>query len=87
MKKAVALGYQNNDEAPKVLAKGFGIQGEKIVKEAEKYGIFIKEDPDLVEILAKINLNQFVTENLYDILAKLFAFIYTQNEKYGAQKS
>lgn len=50
IKKAVALGYQKKNSAPKVLASGKGESAAKIISLAKEHGVPIKEDEDLIEI-------------------------------------
>lgn len=82
MKKAVALKYEpQKDKAPKVIAKGRGRVAEKIIELAKKYGIPIYEDKQLVSMLMKLDLEEIIPENLYPIVAKIIAFIYTLDRK------
>ena len=54
IKKAVALSYKKEYNAPKVIAKGKGRIAEKIVERGSKEGIEIYRDEKLIEDL--INL-------------------------------
>jgi len=81
--KAVALRYdQKIDDAPKIIGKGRGLIAEKIIALAEEQGIPIHKDTDLVEILARLNLNQEIPEEAYLIVSEILAFIYRTNESY-----
>jgi len=82
-KKAVALRYdQTIDSAPKVVAKGAGLLAERIIALAREHGIPIHDDPDLVEILGKLNLQQEIPPEAYFIVAEILAFIYRANQNY-----
>ncbi|MBF0100548.1 MAG: EscU/YscU/HrcU family type III secretion system export apparatus switch protein [Desulfobacterales bacterium] len=82
LKKAVALKYDKlNDRAPKVTAKGKGSVAEKIIEIAQNHGIPIKEDPDLVEALIKLEINQEIPPEVYVAVAELLAFVYSLNQK------
>lgn len=83
IKKAVALGYdQEKQNAPKVLASGKGEQASKIIKLAGEFGLPIKEDADLVELLSKLDLGDEIPPNMYKAVAEIFAFLYEMaNEK------
>ncbi len=75
--KAAALKYEKfKDNAPKVIAKGQGNIAKKIIDIAKSNNIPIKEDPDLVEMLYKLDLYEEIPENLYAVVAEIFAFIY-----------
>ncbi len=77
MKKAVALRYQRQkDSAPKVLAKGKGKIAQKIIEIAQKNGVYIQKDPDLVEILSHIQIEQEIPQKLYAVVAKILTHIY-----------
>ena len=81
-KKAVALKYERGkDKAPKVIAKGKGHIGEKIIQIAKEHNIPIKEDPVLVEALSQIEINQEIPPELYKAVAEILAFIYRQTKK------
>lgn len=79
-KKAVALKYQpKSDNAPKVTAKGKGKVAEKIVEIAREHNIYIHNDPDLIEVLSHLDLNEEIPSELYVIVAELLAFVYSLN--------
>jgi flagellar biosynthesis protein len=76
-RKAVALSYDDQKmPSPVVVAKGKGDIAQRIVEQAKKYDIPIQEDPTLVELLSQINLNQQIPEELFKVVAEVFAFIY-----------
>jgi flagellar biosynthesis protein len=63
---AVALQYDTaTDNAPKVIAKGHGLVAEKIMALARKQGIPMRADPDLIQMLAQIDLDQEIPPSLY----------------------
>jgi flagellar biosynthesis protein len=82
LKKAVALKYERGkDAAPKVTAKGTGLIAEKILEIAEKEGIPITEDPDLVTALARLDFYDQIPPELYQAVAEILAFAYSINNK------
>ena len=81
--KAVAILYdEKKGPAPKVIASGQGIIAQKIIATAEEAGIHIQEDPDLVELLAKVPLGDEIPVELYQTVAEVLAFVYQVNNKY-----
>lgn len=83
-KAAVSLKYSPaKDRAPKVTAKGWGVAAEKILEVARKHNIPIKEDPDLIQVLAKLDIDKEIPPSLYKVVAEILAFIYSVNKKYG----
>ena len=86
IKKAVALRYRaGQDEAPKVAAKGQGRLADKILALAREHGIPIKEDPDLVEVLARLEVDQEIPAELYMVVAEILAFVYRSNQQWSSQ--
>ena len=82
IKKAVALKYDSKkDTAPRVTAKGTGLIAEKILDLAEKEGIPITEDPDLVTALAQLDFYDEIPPELYRAVAEILAFAYRVNNK------
>ncbi|EZP78023.1 type III secretion exporter [Parageobacillus genomosp. 1] len=76
-KQVVALSYDANvHEAPVVVAKGKGYVAEAIIAAAKQHGIPIQEDPSLVQLLSELEVNEMIPEDLYALVAELFAFIY-----------
>jgi flagellar biosynthesis protein len=76
---AVALKYDEGDEAPKLTAKGFGVAAEKIRELAALHGIPIKQDSDLVELLAQLDIDREIPPQLYAAVAELLAMVYKAN--------
>lgn len=77
VQKAAALKYdKDKDYAPKLTATGKGETAKNIIKIAEKNGIPIKKDEDLVNMLSQIELNQEIPVELYKAVAEVFSFIY-----------
>ena len=83
IKKAAALQYdKGKNHAPLLTASGSGETAKNIIKIAEKNGIPIKKDEDLVNMLTQIELNQEIPVELYKAVAEIFSFIYgITNEK------
>ena len=78
---AVALKYDAaTDDAPKVIVKGRGLVAEKIIALAREQGIPMREDPDLVQMLTQVDLDQEIPPSLYKVIAELLAFIYRLNQ-------
>jgi len=73
--KAVALTY-DGESAPTLSAKGEGDLAAEILAIAKEHGIPIYENPDLVNILASIELGDQIPEVLYRVIAEIIAFAY-----------
>ncbi len=78
--KAVALKYLPElDNAPKITAMGTGDVARKIIKTAREHNIHIHNDPDLIEVLSQLDLNEEIPPTLYVIVAELLNFVYSLN--------
>ncbi|VAX20135.1 Flagellar biosynthesis protein FlhB [hydrothermal vent metagenome] len=85
-KMAVALKYKTLEQAaPSVVAKGAGEIAERIIKIAKENGIPIKEDPDLVETLSRLDLNREIPPELYHVIAEVLAWIYKVNKQFDGK--
>lgn len=83
-RQAVALRYQEGkDQAPVVVASGRGLIADRILAVAAEHGIPIREDPDLIQLLARLDLGEEIPSQLYPIIAEVFAFIYRLNAEHG----
>ncbi|MBP1968117.1 flagellar biosynthesis protein [Virgibacillus natechei] len=80
-KKAAALRYdQKHQSAPIIAASGKGLTADAIIHKAEENDIPILEDSSLIEILAELNINETIPEELYQAVAEVFAFIYRADQ-------
>ncbi|MEN1966891.1 EscU/YscU/HrcU family type III secretion system export apparatus switch protein [Lentibacillus sp. N15] len=87
-KKAVALRYNHQiNQAPKVTATGKGLLAESIVEKAKRHHVPVQEDESLVELLAELNINETIPEELYQAVAEVFAFIYQTDRSMGDTNS
>ncbi|MBY0120711.1 EscU/YscU/HrcU family type III secretion system export apparatus switch protein [Bacillus sp. S/N-304-OC-R1] len=83
-KEAVALTYdKTGGAAPYVSAKGKGLIADSILAKAKEHDIPVQEDPSLVELLGKLNINEQIPEELYGAVAEVFAFIYKADQEAG----
>jgi flagellar biosynthesis protein len=79
-RRAVALKYDRaTGAAPTVAATGAGVIAERIIALAREHGVPIREDPDLVRLLAKLDLGDAIPAELYPVIAEVFAFVYRLN--------
>ncbi|MFD2638258.1 EscU/YscU/HrcU family type III secretion system export apparatus switch protein [Piscibacillus salipiscarius] len=81
--KALALKYDDHEDvAPKVVAKGHGLVAEEILERASEHEVPVYEDETLINLLDELNINETIPEDLYEIVAEVFAFIYQTDKKY-----
>lgn len=72
---AIALKYDGTG-APAVTATGQGALAQEIIQIARDHGIPLYEHPELVEILAKLDLGEEIPETLYRVIAEILAFAF-----------
>lgn len=81
-KRAAALRYDHEkDDVPRLVAKGQGVVAERIVELAKQHGIPVREDPDLINLLAKLEVDQFIPESLFRAVAEVMAYVYRLNSR------
>jgi len=73
--QAVALKYRKGYRAPKVIAKGSGYTAERILDIAKENDIAIHTDKTLAENLNKLDLGSDIPPELFEIVARIYAFI------------
>ncbi len=85
--KAVALLYdKSRGDAPQVVATGKGELAARIVETARHAGVQVMEDPDLVEVLARVPVGDEVPLELYQAVAEVLSFVYRVNGRYKDQQ-
>jgi flagellar biosynthesis protein len=72
---AFALHYEKPG-APRVVAKGRGEVGQKIIDTAKAHGVPIEENAGLAEALAQVDLEDEIPEALYRAVAEVLVFIF-----------
>src|SRR5512135_1041037 len=77
---AVALGYERESgRAPEVLASGAGLLAKRILEAARAAGVPVREDSDLAEVLAGLEVGAEIPPELYEAVAEVLAFVYRMN--------
>ena len=87
-RRAVALRYDvSHDDAPRVIAKGAGLLAERIIEIAKQHGVYVHEDPELAAVLAKLEIDAYVPEELYRAVAEVLAFVYRLSQRMSPRPS
>lgn len=82
--KAVALRYLAEEAPAQVMtAKGEGKLAERIMALAREHGIPIREDPDLVEVLSRLDIAEEIPPEVYVVVAEILSFAYNTNQDYA----
>ena len=78
--RVVALRYDEDEgRAPRVVASGAGEVARHILEVARAKGVPVREDPDLVELLAACDLGDEIPLELYEAVAELLTWLYRLN--------
>lgn len=86
-RKAVALRYDaQEDNAPRLVAKGNRLLAERIIEIARENRIPIHEDPDLVAVLSKLDVEHEIPEALYRAVAEVLAYVYRLNQSFARER-
>ena len=72
-RQAIALKY-DGQQAPTLTAKGDDALAEAILKLARENEVPIYENPELVKLLARMELGDSIPEELYRTIAEIIAF-------------
>ena len=73
--KVVAIKYKEGVEAPFITAKGTGEKADFILQIAKENNVHTQQDSNLVDFLGNQSVGDFITEETWDVVAKIFAFI------------
>lgn len=74
-KKAAALKYDVNYEAPIVSAAGIGQIADNILKKAKESNVPVVYDKELADLLVNIDIGDNIPFELYDAVAKVIAYV------------
>ena len=81
-KKASALIYNREEGVPRLLAKGRGLEAEKIIALAREAGVEIVEDKTLAALLdAGVKPGDFIPPWCWEAVAKILAFVLSEEER------
>jgi flagellar biosynthesis protein len=82
---AVALHYEEHDKAaPRVVASGRGAVADRILELAFAHGIKVREDADLAEILAAVEVGEQIPVAAFTAVAEILFHILRANERLAA---
>jgi flagellar biosynthesis protein len=85
-KRALALSYVPGEmPAPRLIAQGSGLVAERIIELARENHVAIREDPQLVQALSKLDIGDNIPPDLYLLVAEVFAWLYHLDRKSAEQ--
>ncbi|MBE5953591.1 MAG: flagellar biosynthesis protein FlhB [Lachnospiraceae bacterium] len=74
-KKAVALLYDPNNQAPQVVAAGQGVLADKIIETAKESDVPLYKDTNLTETLLKLDIGDCIPPELYGVVAEILVYV------------
>lgn len=74
-KKAIALVYDPEYEAPVIIAKGVHLTAKSIIDLALEHGIPIVENEPLAGLLTEAEIGTCIPEKTWHAVASIFAFL------------
>lgn len=74
-KLAVALSYDPEDTAPKIVASGRGLVADKILEKAEEAKVPVHKDERLAQTLSKLEIGDLIPPELYGVVAEILVYV------------
>ncbi len=74
-KTAVALEYTPGETAPQIIATGKGHVADKIIEVAKEKNVPIHEDEKLAGTLSKLEIGDYIPEELYGVVAEVLVMV------------
>ena len=74
-RQAITLAYGRNT-VPVVTAKGEDELALQMLAEAQRQGVFVTEDPQLLALLSCLNVDQEIPPELYTAVAVILSWVY-----------
>ncbi|MDE7225192.1 MAG: EscU/YscU/HrcU family type III secretion system export apparatus switch protein [Acetatifactor sp.] len=82
-KQAIALEYNPEDDAPKVIASGRGQLAERIIERAQESDVPIHRDDKLADTLSRLEIGDMIPPELYEVVAEILIFVDTMDKLKG----
>ncbi len=75
LREAVALAYGPRT-TPVATARGEGKLAEQIVEEARRQGVHVSQDPALLALLARVDIDEAIPPQAYTAVAVVLSWVY-----------
>lgn len=72
---AVAISYEPDEAAPKVIASGRGYLADKIIERAKEADIPLHKDEKLADTLSRLEIGDMIPPELYEVVAEILLFV------------
>ena len=77
---AVALKYEEGQNAPHIVATGAGELAKRIIELALEHNVPVRENDSLVQILSRLQLGYEIPPETFRAVAEILAFLYRTDE-------
>lgn len=74
-KQAIALSYNPDEDAPKVIASGKGALAERIIEKARESDVPVHRDDKLADTLSRLDIGDMIPPELYEVVAEILIFV------------
>ena len=75
IKQAIALEYDPNEAAPKVVATGTGAIADRIIEKAQEANVPVHKDSKLADTLSRLEIGEMIPPELYEVVAEILVFV------------
>jgi len=75
IKQAIALYYDTDDNAPRVIASGKGVIAERIIEKAQEAAVPVHRDDKLADTLSRLDIGDMIPPELYEVVAEILVFV------------
>lgn len=82
-KQAIALEYNPEEDAPKVIASGRGQLAERIIEKAQESDVPIHRDDKLADTLSRLEIGDMIPPELYEVVAEILIFVDSMDKLKG----
>lgn len=86
IRQAIALEYNPEEDAPKVIASGRGIIADKIIEKAKESDVPIHRDDKLADTLSRLEIGDMIPPELYEVVAEILIFVDSMDKIKGKIK-
>lgn len=74
-KTAVAIAYDPDDSAPRILAAGKGQLADRIIESAKENEVPLYKDHKLADTLSRLEIGEMIPPELYSVVAEILVFV------------
>lgn len=74
-RQAIALEYNPDEDAPRVIASGRGVLAERIIEKAKESNVPIHRDDKLADTLSRLDIGEMIPPELYEVVAEILIFV------------